>query len=1214
MTKANCNKVCGGFIVHSSGFTVHGSGCCRAFLLVSVCAFLCLVQASSHAQVGWFPDPELAKRQLTVYRIGSPPVIDGDLSDAAWQNLPRVTGTTDITFKHDYVPDQTLFTVAYDDENFYVAIDARDRFADTIVANETRRDEHLWSAGDDVLELFFDPDGTGERLIQIAFNPLGTQFDYRRDDSEGATLTGWNGSWSVGTKRGPNGWTAEVMFPFADLPLTTPQPGTGLKANIARTSRNKRVQVYSSWSIIRHSFHAAGDYGTWIFADPDLEVSWQDEFAINAEFVTSERERLESLSASSGYEIDLVKRLPADTRAGLAAETQEAKELSVQLLQELKSTTSLDALLAARTTGIRLSRTLEALANQLSLSGLAGPLDGLATGKNGITDTDQYWLLRGVRGVYALAKSSGAVAGIWDRKIDKRVVAASYDIYELETLEKKEYANERFDTVENVEQNGNVLTFDCRNPILSGLKIVKRYELLNDGRILAKQVGVSQPGTDKRLLGMSSATIFDPEFRKTSRYNRVMSSGSAGGSDNRPTIDAAEVTRDMIQRGGSNKACGYAQFVLANKSTGTGLSQYLFKIDGQYVWIPYAMPSSYWNALGWEISFLGTFVKEKPFSSEMRYHLFDGDQVDFYHEYLNLPEVQAERAKLPVSPRMAGLAAAGYGQPVTGIRRDDFPGNMPNAVAAHKLLRSDEINLMWGIPRHNWSGELPTTPDEDILWINTRNSKLVERHRAGPVHEDAKVARKHFPKHLLGMYNVHTSLNKESATYRNHPEFALQNKDGSLTASTHFGSREVDADMSPGWTDAMVQQYAAFMDYFSMGFLYYDFFGGYSSPDWHDARVTQSTDFMYFDKSIRKVVMERDGILFFNGNPGQLYIDLTFIEAIARDKSMFEKEDDWWRWHHERMMYYKLFERENMACMPLVWVNYKAGERKTDDYGYDDNNQQFTNLILAFGFRPHVCYYEYDPELTREDGTVDMERIYNYEHPWHQIALEMHNTHMPEVGIEPRYWTDSKSLVEAYVLKKGPTYFFTSLNHHDQPIDLTSSADLSKLDLEPGKRLFRWNYTRRNDDEVPRLIGPETPGWDRLFTDIRCTSDILADDPRLSVTFPNATVDYTYISTLTQVPGVFISKEGQDLQLRIPQALRCKIDGETNEKARRVTLRANAVTPAVVGAWWPKAWGKPQVKVNGEVLAGPEFVTYGSEQFVMVPVAKGESSIHMSAR
>ena len=262
-------------------------------------------------------------------------------------------------------------------------------------------------------------------------------------------------------------------------------------------------------------------------------------------------------------------------------------------------------------------------------------------------------------------------------------------------------------------------------------------------------------------------------------------------------------------------------------------------------------------------------------------------------------------------------------------------------------------------------------------------------------------------------------------------------------------------------------------------------------------------------------------------------------------------------------------------------------------------------LILALGFRPHPCYYEYGPELTREDGTVARERIYNYEHPWHQVALEMHNTGLPDVGIEPRYWTDAKSLVEAYVLKKGSTYFFTSLNHHDRPIDLTSSADLARLDLEPGKRLFRWDYTRRNDDEIPRLIGPETPGWDRLFTDIRCTSEILGDDPRLSVTFPNAEVDYTYIAILTQVPGVFISKENQELQLRIPQALRCQIDGEADEKARRVTLRANAVTPAVVGAWWPKAWGQPQVKVNGQTLAGPELVSYGSEQFIVVPVAKG---------
>ena len=70
----------------------------------------------------------------------------------------------------------------------------------------------------------------------------------------------------------------------------------------------------------------------------------------------------------------------------------------------------------------------------------------------------------------------------------------------------------------------------------------------------------------------------------------------------------------------------------------------------------------------------------------------------------------------------------------------------------------------------------------------------------------------------------------------------------------HFGSREIEADMSRAWTDYVAPRYGGFMDYYSMGFLYFDFFSGYSAPDWHDGRVTQSTDFMYFDKSIRKVV------------------------------------------------------------------------------------------------------------------------------------------------------------------------------------------------------------------------------------------------------------------------------------------------------------------------------------------------------------------------
>ncbi len=431
-----------------------------------------------------------------------------------WQKLPRVTGTTDITFRHDFVPDQTLITVAYDQRNLYIALDAHDRFAETIQANETRRDEHLWGAGDDVLEIFFDPDGTGDRLIQIAFNPIGTQWDYRKDDSEGTRRTGWNGSWNVATRINDNGWSAEVVFPFSDLPWDMPSPGDTLRANLARTSRNRRAHVYSSWSIITHAFHNSGQYGFWNFAAPDLDASPKDEIEINKEFVEVESQALKSLARRGSMEAAMVKSLAGET-------AQDATRLSDELLDQLSSKDDLDGLLQARLTGHSLKAMLKAASTELSLQGLAGPLDDPFGFQNGISESGGYWVLASGRGIYALARERGTVAGVWDRSIGSRIIAAAYDHYERETMNDKVFSDERFDQVENVERHPDGLTFVCRNPLLPGLTIRKEYRLKKEGQILSKQIHVSQSARKKTLLGVSTDTVFDPVFRASSRYNRV---------------------------------------------------------------------------------------------------------------------------------------------------------------------------------------------------------------------------------------------------------------------------------------------------------------------------------------------------------------------------------------------------------------------------------------------------------------------------------------------------------------------------------------------------------------------------------------------------------------------------------------------------------------------------------------------------------------------
>lgn len=88
-----------------------------------------------------------------------------------------------------------------------------------------------------------------------------------------------------------------------------------------------------------------------------------------------------------------------------------------------------------------------------------------------------------------------------------------------------------------------------------------------------------------------------------------------------------------------------------------------------------------------------------------------------------------------------------------------------------------------------------------------------------------------------------------------------------------------------------------------------------------------------------------------------------------------------------------------------------------------------------------------------------------------------------------------------------------------------------------------------------------------------------------------------------------MEKEGIETQFRVPNVLRCSLEGDLDEQARLVTLTAKAVTPAKVAAWCPDKWSQPRIDVNGVTQARPQFIKYGGERFVIVPVEKGESRI-----
>ncbi|MEK6371779.1 MAG: DUF5916 domain-containing protein [Acidobacteriota bacterium] len=149
---------------------------------------------------------------LRAVRVSKPPVIDGDLSDPAWQSAPEFTDFT----QHD--PDdtkpatmRTSIRILYDDKAIYFGAKIDDTHRPTALL--TRRDSFVQT---DFLSINID--SQHDRLSGAAFTvyPSGTQVDsilYNDIGEDGS----WDAVWDSATKILADGWIAEVRVPFSQL-------------------------------------------------------------------------------------------------------------------------------------------------------------------------------------------------------------------------------------------------------------------------------------------------------------------------------------------------------------------------------------------------------------------------------------------------------------------------------------------------------------------------------------------------------------------------------------------------------------------------------------------------------------------------------------------------------------------------------------------------------------------------------------------------------------------------------------------------------------------------------------------------------------------------------------------------------------------------------------------------------------------------------------
>jgi len=159
------------------------------------------------------------------------PVIDGDLSDACWQQAPSVT---DFCFPADgtEAPEATTAWLCYDQQNIYLAFCCKDSQPDKISAQQKKRGGDIDT--DDWVGFDLDCYGDYSRIVWFDATAGGVQVESLQ--SGDVSKIEWKGDWAAEAQRVDDGYIVEIAVPFSILQYHANQTSMGI-AFIRRHAR-----------------------------------------------------------------------------------------------------------------------------------------------------------------------------------------------------------------------------------------------------------------------------------------------------------------------------------------------------------------------------------------------------------------------------------------------------------------------------------------------------------------------------------------------------------------------------------------------------------------------------------------------------------------------------------------------------------------------------------------------------------------------------------------------------------------------------------------------------------------------------------------------------------------------------------------------------------------------------------------------------------------
>jgi len=150
-----------------------------------------------------------------VPRAADPVVVDGVLSDSAWQGALRMNLPWEVNPGIN-IPTtvQTVALITYDDSHLYVAFEAYDAAPKSIRARLSDRDTAFQ---DDFVGVVLDTFNDARRGFEFFVNPMGVQMDLVMDDVNGNEDSSWDAIWDSAGSFTEDGYRVEMAIPFTSL-------------------------------------------------------------------------------------------------------------------------------------------------------------------------------------------------------------------------------------------------------------------------------------------------------------------------------------------------------------------------------------------------------------------------------------------------------------------------------------------------------------------------------------------------------------------------------------------------------------------------------------------------------------------------------------------------------------------------------------------------------------------------------------------------------------------------------------------------------------------------------------------------------------------------------------------------------------------------------------------------------------------------------------